>query len=66
MLARYKYNFYFCNVKSSVRYEAAAREQRFLYPIFIVNSNRKEWGSSNAPEVSARMNLTAPIAVSFV
>lgn len=65
MVASSKYIFYFCNVKSEVRYEAAAIKQRFLYPIFIVNSNRKECGSSNAHKVSALLNLTAPTAVSL-
>ena len=65
MLARYKYIFYFCNVKSSVRYEAAAIKQRFLCPSILVNSKRKEWGSSNVPKVSALLYLTAPIALSL-
>lgn len=32
----------------------------------LENNNRKEWGKSNLPEVSAHLNLTAPTAVSFV
>ena len=58
-----RYNFYFCNVKSYWRHEVAADKQRFLCPLHIVNSKRKECGSSNARKVSARMNLTAPIAL---
>ena len=65
MVASSKKIFYFCNVKSYERYEAAARKQRFLYPSISVNSKRKEWGNSNVPEVSARMNLTAPTALSL-
>lgn len=59
--------FYFCGVKTSGRYEAAAEKQRFLYPSYIVNKHkRKEWGNSNVPEVSARWYLTAPTALSFI
>ena len=65
MVASSKINFYFCKVKSEVRYEAAAKMQRFLCPILIVNYNRKECGSSNAHKVSALLNLTAPTAVSL-
>jgi hypothetical protein len=66
MVARFRNIFYFCNVKSFGRYEAAAKKQRFLYPYISVNNKRKEWGKSNRPEVSARMNLTAPTALSFI
>lgn len=66
MLARYKYNFYFCNVKTYKRYEAAAIKQRFLCHQVIVKSKRKEWVNGNVPEVSACMCLTAPTALSFV
>jgi len=41
-------NLYFCGVKTHVRYEAAAKEQRFLCPILLVKFSRKECGSSNA------------------
>lgn len=59
--------FYFCGVKSHERYEAAAEKQRFLYPsIVVINITAKECGSSNAHKVSARVNLTAPLAVSFM
>lgn len=59
--------FYFCIVKSCKRHEVAANEQRFLCPNFIIkNIKRKEWGQSNLPEVSAYMNLTAPIALSLL
>lgn len=53
-------NLYFCGVKSTGRYEAAASKQRFLYPINVVNSKRKECVSGNAHKVSAQLNLTAP------
>lgn len=65
MVASSRNIFYFCNVKSSERYESAARKQRFLYPSISVNSKRKEWGNGNVPEVSAQMNLTAPTALSL-
>jgi len=65
-MATIKYIFYFCGVKSFGRYESAAKKQRFLYPYISVNNKRKEWGKSNRPEVSARMNLTAPTALSFI
>ena len=61
-----RYIFYFCNVKNQERHDVAAEMQRFLCPIYIVNSKRKECGSSNARKVSARMNLTAPIALSLL
>lgn len=64
-MAAIKINFYFCNVKSTERYEAAAIKQRFLYPSIYVNSKRKEWANSNVPEVSAQLNLTAPTALSL-
>ena len=65
MAASSKINFYFCNVKTTERYESAAQMQRFLCPNLLVNSKRKECGSSNAHRVSARLNLTAPIALSL-
>lgn len=52
---------YFCGVKSTERYEAAAQMQRFLCPKSISKSKRKECGSSNARKVSALLNLTAPM-----
>jgi len=58
-------NLYFCGVKSYERYEAAAQKQRFLCPYIIVNSKRKEWVNGNVPKVSARVNLTAPTALSL-
>ena len=65
MLARYKYNFYFCNVKTQGRYEAAANVQRFLYQLNILNSKRIECGSSNAHKVSALEYLTARNALFY-
>jgi hypothetical protein len=66
MVATFKKNLYFCNVKSFGRYEAAATKQRFLYPYINVNSKRKECGSSNTRKVSADEYLTAPTALSFI
>jgi hypothetical protein len=66
-MATIKYIFYFCGVKSFGRYEAAAKKQRFLYPsIVVINITAKECGRSNPHKVSARVNLTAPSAVSFM
>lgn len=66
MLARYKYIFYFCNVKSKVRYEAAAIKQRFLCHRVIRKFKRIVWGNGNVPEVSALLNLTARNALSLL
>ena len=66
MVATIRNLYYFCGVKSVERYEAAAEKQRFLYPYISVNNKRKEWGKCKLPKVSARLNLTAPIALSFM
>ena len=60
-----RYNFYFCTVKFQLRHEVAAWMQRFLCTNFIkIDTERiKVCGSSNARKVSARLNLTAPIAL---
>ena len=60
-----RYIFYFCNVKSYGRHEVAANKQRFLCPLHIVNSKRKECGSSNARKVFALDYLTARSALSL-
>jgi hypothetical protein len=67
-MATIKYIFYFCGVKLTVRYEAAAIKQRFLCPQCISKNKRKEWGRSNRPEVKciSSVNLTAPTALSFI
>lgn len=52
---------YFCGVKTHVRYEAAAKEQRFLCHILLVKFSRKECGSSNAHKVTHVEYLTAPM-----
>lgn len=49
---------YFCNVKSQVRYMAAAIKQRFLCPNLLVKYSRIEWVNGNVPKVSALENLT--------
>lgn len=56
---------YFCSVKSYGRYLAAAASSVFCATILLVKYCRKEWSSSNTSKVSARMNLTAPIAASL-
>ena len=59
-------NLYFCSVKQSVRYEAAATSSVFCATILIVNSKRKqECGNSNVRKVLALIDLTAPIALSL-
>lgn len=66
MFVSMKMIFYFCNVKSQVRYIAAALRSVFCArTIFIRYSRIKVWGSSNAPEVIALENLTAPCAAFF-
>ena len=65
MVAAIRNIFYLCTVKLHERHEVAASKQRFLCPILLVNSKRKEWANSNVPEVSARVNLTAPTALSL-
>ena len=57
-----KKNFYFCSVKSYVRYIAAALRSVFcISNLLVIRYSRiKVWGSSNAPKVLARKNLTAP------
>lgn len=48
---------YFCGVKKSVRYEAAASKQRFLCLLSRI-IKRIEWGNSNVPEGVALTALT--------
>ena len=64
MFVSMKMIFYFCNVKSFERYIAAALRSVFCAQNLLVirYSRIKVWGSSNAPKVFARMNLTAPCA----
>ncbi len=57
--------YYFCGVKSQVRYEAAAKSSVFCAPELVNRNKREEWASSNVPKVSALENLTAPIALSL-
>lgn len=59
-------SLYFCGVKSHVRYIAAALRSVFCALNLLVKYSRKEWVSSNAPEVYALENLTAPIAASLL
>lgn len=64
MAASSKINFYFCNVKSCKRYIAAAKSSVFCASNLLIRYSRiMVWGSSNAPKVSAYVNLTAPCAV---
>ena len=64
MFVSMKRNFYICTVKTYVRYIAAALRSVFCAQNLLVirYSRIKVWGSSNAPKVFARMNLTAPCA----
>lgn len=64
MFVSMKMIFYFCNVKSQLRYIAAALRSVFCAQNLLVirYSRIKVWGSSNAPEVIAVENLTAPCA----
>ncbi len=55
-------SFYFCGVKSVVRYIAAAVSSVFCALNLLVKYSRKEWGNSNIPKVFALQNLTAPTA----
>ena len=66
MVATFRNIFYFCNVKTHLRYIAAATKQRFLYPYLISKISRKECGSSNAHKVSADEYLTAPTAALYI
>lgn len=59
-------NYYFCGVKSSSRYEAAASKQRFLCPKGIVKNKSIEWVNGNVPKASANLSLTTRNALSFV
>ena len=65
MVATIRNIFYICTVKIHERHEVAANKQRFLCPILLVNNKRKEWVNGNVPKVSARVNLTAPTALSL-
>ena len=56
--------FYFCNVKTTERYESAASSQRFLCHKND-NSKRIEWGNSNVPKGTAQLALTTRNALSF-
>lgn len=66
MLCNMKKSFYFCGVKSYLRYIAAALCSVFCARNLLVNSSRKVWGNGNVPKVFADVNLTAPIAASFM
>ena len=61
MFVSMKMIFYFCNVKSCVRYIAAA-----LRSVFCASDHNNRYsrikvcGSSNAHKVFAHVNLTAP------
>ena len=61
-----KINLYFCGVKTTERYEAAASKQRFLCPIGIVNSKRIEWVNGNVPKGTAQLALTTRNALSLL
>ena len=61
MIAVSREIFKFAPSKSYERHDVAASEQRFLCRHLSNKYSRKERGRSNAPKVSARMNLTAPM-----
>ena len=50
--------FYFCNVKSRVRYEAAAIKQRFLCHLYSKIIAASSGVSDNDPEAFALWSLT--------
>lgn len=54
--------FYFCNVKTQERYEAAAKKQRFLCCIILLNIAVWSGVSVTTPRFSALECLTAPTA----
>lgn len=58
--------FYFCGVKTQLRYIAAALSSVFCASNLLVNSKRKEWANGNVPKVSAVEYLTAPTALSLL
>ena len=58
--------YYFCTVKSNERHEVAAESSVFCALDLLQKYNRIECGRSNAHKVSARWNLTARNAVSFM
>jgi hypothetical protein len=60
-----KRNYYFCNVKKVVRYEAAAIKQRFLYRLSRI-IKRIEWASGNAHKGTALSALTTRNTLIFV
>ena len=57
---------YFCGVKLTVRYEAAAQKQRFLCHLISIKNKRIEWGRSNRPEAFAQKCLTARNAAFYL
>ncbi len=59
-------NLYFCGVKLTVRYEAAAQKQRFLCHLISIKNKRIEWGRSNRPKDLAQLVLTARNALSLL
>lgn len=62
MAASSKIIFYFCNVKTQERYEAAANKQRFLCSIILLNIAVWSGVSVTTPRFSALEYLTAPTA----
>lgn len=61
--------FYFCIVKSTGRHEAAAKEQRFLWPTFnsITDTKRiKVCGSSNARKAFAQLRPDSTLYAYFI
>ena len=61
MVATFRKILYFCNVKSQVRYEAAAMSSVFCITNLLVKYSRKEWVAV-MPQGFALENLTTPTA----
>ena len=55
-------SYYFCGVKFSERYEAAAQKQRFLYPYIVYNPAADRSVVAVMPTRFRSEYLTAPIA----
>jgi hypothetical protein len=66
MVATLKNSFYLCGVKSNERYEAAAQKLRFLCPLGSIKISARSGCTVMSPRISARLILTAPIALSLL
>ena len=66
MVATFRKILYFCSVKKSVRYIAAAVSSVFCISKYCINIERIEWGCSNVPEASALTGLTTRNTLIFI